>query len=286
MTITRQQIAEAFRAVGQTFPVPDYFQDYMRTEVEEITLGLAHHAAPFEGKRLLDVGSGPMDKTAVFARLGFDCHAADDLSDPWHRTGNMLEAIQTFGKANGVKFHLQTPDNYAIPFEDASFDVVTCIDVIEHLHETPRHILNAMGEKLKTGGLLLVAMPNSVNLRKRLSVLRGRTNYAPADAFYYGIGPYRGHVREYTLAETVDICRWNGFEIVEARTFEHLAEAKLGGFAAKVYRALGNIFPGFRSALLVISRKPEGWQPAGEDPKRYFDAIRSALPTDLGPDRV
>ena len=280
------KVRKSFEDVGNAFPVPDYCQPYSRIQVEEIAASLKRFVGPFEGKRLLDVGSGPMDKTAVFSRLGFDCFAADDLSDPWHQTPGMRDAILEFGKRFKVSFHLQTPDDYSIPYPDESFDVVTSIAVIEHLHDTPRVILNAMGQKLKTDGILVVVMPNSVNLRKRLSVLRGRTNYNPLEELYFAIGGYRGHVREYTLNETVQICEWSGFDILEARTFEHLAESKLGPLGRKIYEALGNTIPSLRSGLMVICRKPQGWTPAEENAKRYFEAIGDGLPTAIGSEGI
>lgn len=280
--LLNSNIHAAFSAVSKDFPVSGYLQIYTLIQIEEICNALFRHIGSFSGKLLLDVGSGPMDKTAVFARLGFETYAADDLSDPWHQSPGVKDSILSFADRNGIKFHLQTPENYTIPFERGSFDVVTSIAVIEHLHDTPRIILNAMGEQLKTGGMLVVVMPNSVNLRKRLSVLRGKTNYNPLGELYFSIGGgYRGHVREYTLDETVQICQWSGFEIVEARHFEHLAQQKLGPASRAVFLSLGNIFPSFRSGLLVIGRKPEGWRPRSEDPQRYFEAIASGLPTPL-----
>lgn len=284
MTLLHNRVMKAFAEVGSAFPIPDYCQDYSRIQIEEIAASLQRIVGDFKGKRLLDVGSGPMDKAAVFSRLGFDCFAADDLSDPWHLTPGMRDAILDFGKKFDIAFHRQTPEDYSIPFENESFDVVTSIAVIEHLHDSPRQILNAMGEKLKPGGTLVVVMPNSVNLRKRISVLRGRTNYNPLEELYFSIGGYRGHVREYTLDETVQICKWSGFDLVEARTFEHLAQSKLGAVGSRIYAALGNLLPGLRSGLLVICRKPTDWTPAKEDSERYFEAIGGALPTAIGSD--
>lgn len=274
----RERVQEVFLKTSKNFPIKNYFQSMSRIQIEEICISIDRHLGKFQGKRLLDVGSGPMDKTAVLAGMGFDCFAADDLSDPWHKLGTITEDILNFGKSHGVKFHLQTADDYTIPFENGSFDIVLSVAVIEHLHDTPRHIMNAMGDKLKTGGILVIQMPNSVNLRKRMSVLRGRTNYNPLGELFYSIGGYRGHVREYTLSETVQLCEWSGFELVEARTFEHLAQEKLKGLPRWLYTQAGNLIPSLRSGLMVVCRKPDDWSAKEEDPTSYFKSIGSSLP--------
>jgi len=257
-------------------------QPYSCYQLGAIVRALSRQMTTFEGQRLLDVGSGPMDKTAVFARLGFSAYAVDDLGDPWHRLPGMLEKILAFGKKMGVHFHLQTADDYSIPFEENSFDVVTSIAVIEHLHDSPRHLLNAMGSQLRVGGLLVVVMPNAVNLRKRISVLMGKSNYNPVDEMLFTLEKYRGHVREYTLGETRYILEQAGFVVLEASTFEHLAQQKLRRPARDVYLGLGRLVRGFRSGLLVVARKPANWEPMKTSQDRYFSAIAAGLPVSVG----
>ena len=65
-------------------------------------------------------------------------------------------------------------------------------------------------------------MPNAVNLRKRISVALGQSNYTPARGFFENEGVWRGHVREYTFQETNQILQWAGFEIVHKSTFHGL----------------------------------------------------------------
>jgi len=273
---SRDEVLRAVDEVAAAFPFPGYISEGVRQGLTHIVPTVAS-LLPGPGRRLLDIGSGPMDKTAVWSRLGFDCHAADDLSDPWHRRGDNLARIRGFAERMGIRFHLQEGD-YAIPFPREGFDLVTIFDVIEHLHESPRGILNAAGEHLRTGGLLAVTMPNSVNLRKRIDVLRGRTNYPPADQFFLSFPGWRGHVREYTLRETEYICRAAGFEVVSATTWEGNAFDQLRGLPLRVFLALGGMVPTLRSALLVVARKPEGWVPAREDPEAFRRANARAVP--------
>jgi 2-polyprenyl-3-methyl-5-hydroxy-6-metoxy-1,4-benzoquinol methylase len=63
-----------------------------------------------------------------------------------------------------------------LPFEPASFDVVLCGDVIEHLRD-PGAALARLRPLLKPGGRLVVSTPNIANWAMRLSLLAGRWQY-------------------------------------------------------------------------------------------------------------
>lgn len=60
-----------------------------------------------------------------------------------------------------------------LPFEDASFDLVTCTEVIEHI-ENYHHLVREAYRVLKPGGHFIVSTPNILNLRSRwIFMLRG-----------------------------------------------------------------------------------------------------------------
>lgn len=180
-------VAEAIEHVNALYPFPEIIKETAYT-IEILALMLKRFAP--DGGRLLDVGCGALDKTLVFQELGYDCCACDDFDDPWYRSRENLNPVLDLAKEVGIEVCVQGQGG-SLPWDKESFDVVTIINVIEHLHESPRDILNFAGKYLKTGGILLVAMPNSVNLRKRLSVLLGRSNYTPAKGFYENDGPWR-----------------------------------------------------------------------------------------------
>ena len=123
-------------------------------------------------------------------------------------------------------------------------------------------------------------MPNSVNLRKRIAVLRGRTNYVNAGEFFYSTGTWRGHVREYTLAETAYIVEQAGFEVVVKETFEGLAALRLRPPLLQAFLAVASIVPTFRSGLLVVARKPATWKPleVTDETARKMTADNSTAP--------
>ncbi len=272
------EFENAFTEAQKIFPFENYIDQAKYRATYSIIDNIRKFLPTFNNKRLLDIGSGPMDKTGVFQKLGFQCYAVDDLQDPWHQRNGNIKKIKKYAKTLGINFYHQKFGEYTIPFEVDHFDVVCSFAVIEHLHESPRDLLNTMGLYARPGALIVIVMPNSVDLKKRLSVILGRTNYPKVDMLYYSFGTWRGHVREYTLSETKFICEASGFEILDSTTFEEVAYKKLNSPFLNLYLLLGNIIPTLRSSLLVLCRKPENWQPVKEDSEAYRKAIASGVP--------
>lgn len=106
--------------------------------------------------RLLDVGCGPGGFTAVLAELSGNVTGLD-VSEAW-----VESAQRTFREhaLDGARAVLGTGER--MPFEDASFDVVTLIDVLHHL-DHPRAVLAEARRVLAPGGRLLVFEPNKLN---------------------------------------------------------------------------------------------------------------------------
>ena len=58
----------------------------------------------------------------------------------------------------------------ALPFDDASFDYVTCIEGLEHL-ENPFQAMRELARVLRPGGTLVLSVPNYLNIERRLKFL-------------------------------------------------------------------------------------------------------------------
>ena len=172
------------------------------------------------GSKILDFGSGPCDKTAVIQSLGYKCSAFDDLQDDWHLEDNNKEKIINFVKDFNIDFRLAS--NGYLPFEKESFDMVMLHDVLEHLHDSPRELLNDLAELIKPNGLLFITVPNDINIRKRLAVLMGKTNLPNFATYYWYPGPWRGHVREYVKNDLKMLCEFLGFKINELHSCHHM----------------------------------------------------------------
>jgi SAM-dependent methyltransferase len=266
------ELSEAIEAVKEVFPFPSYLDADWTYAVARLARRLVQLAPP--PARLLDIGSGPMDATGVFAQLGYRCCATDDLADAWHTLGDNRELIRNFAADLSIAFHLQDPSETRLPFDSESFDVVLLRHVIEHLHESPRDLLNTAFDLANTGGHIVIEMPNSVNLRKRLSVLRGRTNYPDVVGFFHSEGIWRGHVREYTLAEARFIVEAVGGEILIGDTVHMNMFRRLPSpFKRAAYRTMSSALPDLRDGILIVATKPHGWSPATASQAAYMEAI-------------
>jgi ubiquinone/menaquinone biosynthesis C-methylase UbiE len=113
-----------------------------------------------------------------------------------------------------------------LPFSTASFDVVTCIEVFEHLFD-PVSAAKEIRRVVKPGGILLASVPNAAHWRDRLDMLIGQ--WTPRGDDLGRSEPWRSpHIRFFTRASLRQMLVEGGFGPVEvgAKTdwpfFSHL----------------------------------------------------------------
>ena len=110
---------------------------------------------PLEGSLVLDIPCGQGAFARQMAGEGAICVAADHRAVPGHR--RMVVADMNAG----------------LPFRDGVFDVVTCLEGVEHVRN-PSLLLHELSRILRPGGRLGLSTPNIHNLRSRIKfLLRG-----------------------------------------------------------------------------------------------------------------
>ena len=77
----------------------------------------------------------------------------------------------------------------------------TTILGVTGIGDPPMVIWGSVKNIIKPNGFLIIDVPNAANLRKRIDLLFGRTNYPPFEAYYRSSNPYRGHIREYVYGD-------------------------------------------------------------------------------------
>jgi SAM-dependent methyltransferase len=124
------------------------------------------------GLNVLDAGCGVGYGAEMIARAGASRVVGIDLAP---------EAIAAASERAGEMADFQVGDVQDMPFDEGSFDLVVCFEVLEHL-EDPEPAITALKDVLREGGLLIVSSPN-------------RGVYPPGN-------PY--HLHEFTLEELRD----------------------------------------------------------------------------------
>jgi SAM-dependent methyltransferase len=267
---TRSEVTRAIQTVNDEFPLPNYIErvaDSMRTVATAVEKILP------TGASILDFGSGPCDKVAVLQNLGYQCSAFDDLQDPWHQAGQNRRKILDFARDQGIDLRLKRDDSAFLPWRPGTFDLVMLNDVLEHLHDSPRQLLLDLLRLVRPEGYVLVTVPSAVNIRKRLALMRGKTNLPAFNMFYWSPTPWRGHVREYVRDDLRQLARYLDLEVAELRTCHHML-IRLPKWARIPYRAVTAFFPGWRDSWLFVARKRANWRPLRSlSPEDYAQTV-------------
>jgi SAM-dependent methyltransferase len=261
---------EAIRLLSEEFPFDGYFSRGTATigSNRDIANTVQRFLEP--GSRVLDFGCGPCDNLAILQSLGYQCSGYDDLQDAWHKIEGNREKIFAFAKSRGIDLRLA--EGGELPFEKNSFDMVMLNDVIEHLHDSPRDLLNNLLELVRTEGLLLISVPNAVNIRKRIHVMFGKTNLPPFESYYWIPGSWRGHVREYVKDDLDRLAEYLNLRVMEIRGCDHMIE-KLPRFAIPPYSLVTKIFQGWKDSWMFVAKKNPGWSPRKSLPEAEIISV-------------
>jgi SAM-dependent methyltransferase len=104
---------------------------------------------------LLDVPAGEGALASRLKALGFDVRCCDLYTEIFR-----LPDVEI----------LRGDLSKALPYGDAEFDYITCVEGIEHI-ENPQQAVREFARTLRAGGHLLVSTPNILNIEERLKWL-------------------------------------------------------------------------------------------------------------------
>jgi SAM-dependent methyltransferase len=167
----------------------------------EKTLALV---VPRGGASYLDIGCGPGVITRLFAeRIG---------------AGRIVGVDQLDVRAE-IEFHAFNLDGTArLPFGDATFDVLTCLETLEHVHDTD-HLVREIRRVLRPDGYALLSVPRLDGVLSILMLAAGLQPPAVECSLRRRYGapgePERvsGHVSHFTRRALESLLRSNGFAI-------------------------------------------------------------------------
>jgi ubiquinone/menaquinone biosynthesis C-methylase UbiE len=148
------------------------------------------------GNRVLDIGcrSGSLTRDYVD---GNDVVGVDVDRD----------ALELFRERLSLEAHWLDVDYDRLPFPDASFDVVACTEVLEHLR-FPGTALAEVRRVLRPDGRLVGSVPNATRLRNRWRFLVGALNEDPTHLRMYSPDTLRDELS--AVFRTVEITPVSG----------------------------------------------------------------------------
>jgi 2-polyprenyl-3-methyl-5-hydroxy-6-metoxy-1,4-benzoquinol methylase len=194
-TVTRDSegtvTGNTYDKYGSTNPVVRRLMSTFERDLGELFL----RAAP---QSLLDVGCGEGVLTHKWAQaLAPRRVVGIDLEDP------LIQAEWELRTAPNLEYRIMKAQD--LPFADSEFDVVTAIEVLEHVPD-PGHTVAEMARV--AGGHLLVSVPREP-LWRGLNMARG--------AYLKELGNTPGHLNHWSKRSFVSLLGQHG-EVVEARS--------------------------------------------------------------------
>jgi len=150
------------------------------------------------GDRVLDIGCGTGRHTAAVCQYPNITVFGSDLNfDDVRQARDRLFFHERCGAHGGGSWLLSVSDITCLPFEDASFDLVICSEVLEHIPDEK----TAVGEiirVLKPGSTLVVSVPR---------YFPERICWALSDAYHQTAN---GHIRIYRKQQLVHLLEAQG----------------------------------------------------------------------------
>lgn len=166
--------------------------------------------------RVLELGSAPYFFSAImFKYFNHEVVGSNVKAGVMPRKSENIECVTVKlahgpdAKQDTLPVHIFNFELDRFPFEDGEFDIIVCMEVIEHLAYSPTNMLAEAHRVLKPGGMLLLTTPNSIDLNKTMRLIRNKSV-----AFgYSGYGVYGRHNREFTAKELADLTLSCGYEL-------------------------------------------------------------------------
>ena len=101
----------------------------------------------WQGKAVLDLGCAGGFMAEALAQRGAQATGIDPATDA-------IDAARAHARENGLRIGYDVGMGEALPYADAIFDAVVCVDVLEHVADLPK-VLAEVARTLRPGGLFL-----------------------------------------------------------------------------------------------------------------------------------
>jgi SAM-dependent methyltransferase len=208
-------------------------------------------------KTICDIGGGWGAFASLCSAMGIECTLVDDGMDPGHK--DRSDPRWGLSEAYGFRILQQDILDEDFSLEPRKYDVITLFDVLEHLHSSPKRLLQMAVGALKPGGLMVIGVPNCVNFVKRLRVIRGTYAWSPMEEWYER-PIFRSHVREPSVSDLHYIAR--DLDLKEVKVFgRNWLGFMKQSFSSRLFASLSDgvlrLRPSLCSNLYLTGFKPK-----------------------------
>jgi 2-polyprenyl-6-hydroxyphenyl methylase/3-demethylubiquinone-9 3-methyltransferase len=135
---------------------------YIRDQIDQHWQCDEHVRTPLEERTALDVGCGAGLLTEPLARLGARVTGLD-------ATPELIAVARDHAAKVGLDIDYHTGDVQEL---DGQFDLITCMEVIEHVAD-PAAFVGALAGRLAPDGLLVLSTPNQTSLSRLMMITVG-----------------------------------------------------------------------------------------------------------------
>ena len=223
-----------YKLDAQCIVDPDALAPVQRESERRRLQAIVRRLKPGRGQRFLDVGCGSGWLTGQLAEKGARVVALDMALVGVKGARRRLEG-------GSSRSFFVVGDAYHLPFAPGAFDGAVLSEVAEHL-EDPDRALEEIAGRLKTGGRLVVTVPNNEQIRWHLCIHCNR------------LTPANAHIRSFTEKTLIAALEDHGFIVLKvARLSNKILE--LLRFPVWTKRLPYPMWRGFDAVLNVLSRR-------------------------------
>jgi 2-polyprenyl-6-hydroxyphenyl methylase / 3-demethylubiquinone-9 3-methyltransferase len=135
---------------------------YIRDMIDQHWQCDEHVRRPLEGRSALDVGCGAGLLAEPLARLGAKVTGIDASPE-------VIAVARGHAEAMGLEIDYRAADVLDV---EGKFDLVTCMEVIEHVAD-PAVFVRALANRLSPDGLLVLSTPNQTSRSRLMMIVLG-----------------------------------------------------------------------------------------------------------------
>ena len=135
---------------------------YIRDQVDQHWQCDECSRRPLDGRTALDVGCGAGLLAEPLARLGARLTGLDASPE-------LVAVAREHARSGGLEIDYRAGELGDL---DEQFDLITCMEVIEHVAD-PAAFIEALAKRLAPGGLLVISTPNATGWSKLLMITVG-----------------------------------------------------------------------------------------------------------------